>query len=57
MTRRDWTRWLEPAGPPAADTKLAPTRQWLWFAGLALAGGLVVAATAYVLRGLLLLAQ
>lgn len=50
-------RWLEPAGPAEPGTSRPASRQWLWFAGLAVAGATVVAVTAYALRGLLLLAQ
>lgn len=58
MTKPTWRDWLEPAGPaePGAS-RPGSVRQWLWFAGLAVAGAGVVAVTAYALRGLLLLAQ
>ena len=58
MTKPTWRDWLEPAGPDEPDASSpGSVRRWLWFSSLAVAGAGGVAANAYALRGLLLLAQ
>lgn len=47
-------QWLEPQGPAGRDEPDGPfARQLAWFGGLMLAGLVVVACSAYVLRALL----
>lgn len=46
--------FFRPIGPPTEDDKRQPlAKRVLWFAGLALAGLVAVAAAAYLLRAML----
>ena len=50
------TRLFEPQGPDESGESSKPlSRQLLWFAGLAIASLIAVAAVAYALRGFLLM--
>lgn len=50
------TRLFEPQGPDESEERGQPlSRQLLWFAGLAIASLIAVAAVAYALRGFLLM--
>lgn len=46
---------FRPVAPDEKDEGSSLVRKLLWFAGLAIASGTVVAVTAYILRGLLFL--
>ena len=57
MTRRRLMDWFEPAGPAEPGEDVPAGRKLVWFAALSVAGLIVVAVSAYILRGLLLIAQ